>query len=85
MSLISITHDEPYARTESMRMVEGKLLKARVKGIHVNEIREMRLVDVAFNKKIFKCYMDCVTGSLYDIKTKECLSSANLKITQVKQ
>jgi hypothetical protein len=68
-----------------MRMVEGKLLKARVKGIHVNEIREMRLVDVAFKRKIFKCYMDCVTGSLYDVKTKECLSSTNLKITQVKQ
>jgi hypothetical protein len=68
-----------------LKITEGKLVKARAKGVHVDEIRQMRLVDVLFNNKFFKAYADCVTGSLYDPKTKECLSSANLRIVHVKQ
>jgi hypothetical protein len=74
--------DEPYARMENIKRRKGEIVKKRVVSVHVNEIREMKLIDIEISLKFKKAYVDLITGSLYDPKTGLCYSSSNLKIAR---
>jgi hypothetical protein len=85
VSTISISHKEPFVRADILRILEGTPVKAHIKGVHVNEVRKMKLVNVRFKGGVIQAYADCVTGSLYDVETRDCLSSANLWIHVIKR
>lgn len=85
MSTISISHKEPFVRADILRILEGTTVKAHIKGVHVNEVRKMKLVNVRFKGGAIQAYADCVTGSLYDAKTRCCLSSTSLWIHVIKR
>ena len=80
-----VSMKEPYAKLENIKKRKGKIVTKRVKGLAVNEDRNMKLIDIELDDKVKKAYVDCVTGSLYDSVTGVCLSTPNLCIVKDKK
>lgn len=81
---LHVSLKEPYARLDKIKNRKGKLVERQVKGICVDEVRKMKIIDIEIDKKFKKAYVDLITGSLYDYVSGLCLSSTELHIFKEK-
>lgn len=77
---LHVSMREPYASLERIKKRDGKLVYKLVRGLEVNEIRKMKLIDIELNKNFSNAYVDMITGSLYCTITGRCFSSHMLYI-----
>jgi hypothetical protein len=81
---LHVSMKEPYARIEKIKNRKGKLVERRIVGVGIDEVRNMKLIDIEMDKRFKKAYVDLVTGSLYDTVTGVCFSSPNLYIAKAR-
>jgi hypothetical protein len=82
---LHVSMKEPYARLEKIKNRKGKLVERQIKGICVDEVRKMKIIDIEIDKKFKKAYVDLITGSLYDYVSGLCLSSTELHIPKARE
>jgi hypothetical protein len=82
---LHVSMKEPYARLEKIKNRKGKVVERPIKGIGVDEVRKMKIIDIEIDKKFKKAYVDLITGSLYDYVSGLCLSSTELHIPKARE
>ena len=82
---LHVSMKEPYAKIEKIKNRKGKIVERPVKGICVDEVRKMKIIDIEIDKKFKKAYVDLITGSLYDYVSGLCLSSTELHIPKARE
>lgn len=77
---VFLEKDAPYCAADKISKVEGFYTKRIVRVLGKLEKRHMFKCRASLRSKLINVYMDLITGSCYDEKTGDCLSSANLKL-----
>ena len=80
IKLISISKHEPFLPSDKIKSLKGETVNKHVLVLGEKEERAMKITSLLMKGKELMVYVDCVTGSIYDIKTGRCFSSSDLRI-----